>query len=68
MAFFSLSDWGDQAIVGGEPDIDLRVTALFKATAATDGGHEIHPLIFHRILLIFFRRRDVFLRGGHRRG
>ena len=45
--------------------MDLRVTALFKAAATTDRGHEIHPLIFWDILLIFPGRGDVFLRGRH---
>jgi len=45
--------------------MDSRVTALFKSTAATDGRHEVHLLIFRRILSIFLRPRDVFLRGGH---
>ena len=45
--------------------MDLRVTALFKAAATTDRWHEVHSLIFRGIILIFPRRRDVFLRRGH---
>jgi len=43
----------------------LRVTALFEAAATTDGGHEVHSLIFRGVLLFFPGGRDVFLRGGH---
>ena len=45
----------------GELDVGSRVATLLEATATADGGHYVHLQIFHPILSVSSRRRDVFL-------